>query len=243
MSSSTSPFNPYSPPDEVLADFARPSRPGLLITVCVLAIVLGALGLLTGIAQAVGLVAGQRIQQSFQPAPPPGVGGEAFEIQKQMQDEIYAIEAQYFLPKAVLAVVHFVVALSLLVGGILALARRPEGRSILVMVCILAVCYEAGRSAIQVAVALKTTPVVEAFMEKSISAQPQGGNQQAQEAVAKMMKASVKIGMVIGFVLAGVIVLVKVVYYVASLIYLTRPKVKALFTSSTPSGNLLPAKP
>jgi hypothetical protein len=97
MSNAPLSYNPYLPPDEVLAEPAHRGRPGMLTTLCVLAIVLGALGLLTGFAGVGSLVFGKQIQTSFQPQKQPGISEEMVQIQKDYQAELMGIQDQYIV--------------------------------------------------------------------------------------------------------------------------------------------------
>src|SRR6188474_1546783 len=117
MSTSAMPFDPYRPPDEILAEPVRSGRPGVLTTICVLAIVLGALGVCSALFTSVALVVGKQLQQAMQPQAQPGVNNEMLKIQKEMQDEINAVNDQYFPVNILFALTHIVVAALLLVGG------------------------------------------------------------------------------------------------------------------------------
>jgi Na+/H+-translocating membrane pyrophosphatase len=108
----------------------------------------------------------------------------------------------------------------------MAMGLKPAGRTVLITACGLAVAFELSRSAIQVTLQVKTLGIMDTYMKKLVAAQSGGRNvQQAQE----VMGAAMKIGMVIGFLIAGFWLLVKVLFYSISLYYLNRQRIRDLF--------------
>lgn len=236
MSSSALPFDPYRPPDEVLAEPAQGGRTGGLITICVLAIVLGCLGLCNGLFTGGALVVGKQMQQTFQPQQPPGMKNDLFEAQKEMQDEINAVADQFLPANIVIVVVRFTIATMLIVGGLLSLGLKPTGRNVLLAALVCGLAFEVGRTAVESMIQMRSLAAMDTYMKKMIGAGPQGGNPQQAQQAQEIVKVSMKIGIVLGFALVGIIVSIKMFFYSISLYYLTRPPVKMLFYPTFPSG-------
>ncbi len=65
-----------SPEPSDLYDAVPARRPGGLTTICVIAIILGGLGLLGSLVAIAGLAAGPRLQQAISSMQPQGPGGD-----------------------------------------------------------------------------------------------------------------------------------------------------------------------
>lgn len=226
MSSEPYSVDPYRPPLEIAADPTSGRRPGGLTAICVLAIVLGALGLFTWLMGVAGLFGGKQMQQAFQMQNQPGMDDEMNQIMKDMQDDSFDLQARYFIPNAAVLGVHLLVAVLLLVGGLGTLGLKPNGRMILMGVCALAILLEAGRTVVYVSLQTQNMSVIDGHMQRMLTASPQGAK---NKQMADIMKVTMRVALILTFVFYGIIELAKVSFYLASLIYLTRPKVKALF--------------
>ena len=228
MSSSSFPVDPYRPPAEIVAEPVRRVLPVGLAVICIIAIILGVIGLITGAIQVATLTVGKQFQQMMQGTNQRGLSPQQVEVQKQMQDELNAINDQLLVPSAIKAVVHLAVATLLVVGGIMSLLMKPSGRIVLLGVCALALFYEAGHTVLDTMVQMKVITVMETYFPKLLSLGPQGpGQAQAEDA----LKVGMKIGMVIGLVFAFTMVFIKVVFYCITLFYLNRPRIKSLFAA------------
>ena len=226
MSDMKTPLDPYRPPQDSMSVPPGPpeggGRPGALTAVCVIAIVLGALGLFGALISCGGLAFRGRMQQLVTMGGPPGAGDEAAEIQ-QMQDDIAAVQGKYLAFNVGFVAAHFVVAASLLAGGILTLAMRPAGRTVLVSVCGAAIVFELVRAVFQTIVQMETAAVMTPHFEELMAKGGGGGPS------ADLMVNAMRVGVFIGLALGIGFVLAKIVYYSISLVYLRKPHVKARF--------------
>lgn len=211
---------------------------GSFQAVCIVAIILGALGLLTGLAGLVNLVGGQQYQEAvaaqttaFVPA-----SKAQRDAQRAMSAELEEATATWrgvvvaFLP------VQFLVASGLVAGGVGSLRLAPTGRVVLMAALALGIVLEAGRIVPTLVIQWKTAEVTSRMMPEMMRAsQPQGQPlpPQAQAQIEATTGAMMKAGIVFGFVLGALIALAKAGYYVLGLIHLRRPSVRALFEPPT----------
>src|SRR5438552_666160 len=103
MTADTSSFDPYRSPTLPEGAYAGPplvGRPGWLSALCVLCIVLGALGLVNSAFGTLGIIAGPKVQQMMAAQPQPGIPDDLKEAQQKMQADMYAIQKKYIWPLA-----------------------------------------------------------------------------------------------------------------------------------------------
>jgi hypothetical protein len=222
-------FNQAGHPDDSTAGFegAPRQRPGGLTAVCVIAIVLGGLGLCASLFGLASLAFQDKIekfsmQQQTPPGMPNGVLKDQMEMQKKMQQKMMEVTHRYRGVTLGTTLLNLLCATSLLVGGIMTMKLNPTGRSFLVMVFVAVIVFEIVRLVIMVFMQLD--------MAAAMTAAFQGGpSNQAAAFLATSMKIGTFVGMGIGFVMA----LGKIVFYGIGASYLGRPKVRQLFERST----------
>jgi hypothetical protein len=238
MSTDSHSFDPYRSPSLPEGPYAGPPptgrRPGLLTTLCVLCIVLGALGLFNALFGAFGLVIGRQFQQMVMKSQSqtPGVPPEMQEAQEKMQTEIYAIQDKYLWALGGGLVFRFVASALLLVGGIGALALQPWGRQVLIAGCAVAAPFVLLDAILQSLISMENMTVMNSFMERMIQASPDNGAPQNVEGFIRGMFGVIKIASI---AVLSILALAKIALYVFGLIYLHKPHIKALFVPSTPS--------
>lgn len=237
MSADPRAFDPYRSPSLPEGPYAgRPpsGRPGLLTALCVFAIVLGVLGLILAVVGTGGLIAGKQLQKAFQPRPAPGIPPEMVQAQQDLQDEMYAVQARYTVPLGGLLLFQFVAALLLLVGGVRSLGLHETGRMVLVAGLGVACAFEFSRAIVQTMINLESMTAMNNFVEKWMESMPQnpGAPPGMQDMMGKFMRAS----MIASLVFSYALVLAKLALYVAGLVYLHRPRIRALFTTPLPPG-------
>jgi len=215
-------------PDAARAMPGTRQRPGGLTVICVLAIVLGALGLMTGCFGLLSQAFNQQMQNGLAGLQA-GANKEAAELQQEMNAKVVAASAKFAWLNMLLAVVQLAVAASLLVGGIMSLKLRPLGRKLLLGAFVAAIVFEAARIYPTISVQQAMVPIMAEYMPKMMKAQaPPGGQQPAgmDQAMSSIMSA---LG-IVGMVFFVVTVAVKGVYYAIGIVYLRKPSVALLFT-------------
>lgn len=232
MSSDPRPFDPYRSP--TLPQGADPGptpigRTGWLTTLCVLCIVLGALGLANSGFGAIGMFVGPKFQRMMAAQPQPGMSPEMQDAQRKMQEEMYAVQTKYFVPLAAGIFFRVIVGTLLVVGGVKALGLAEFGRQLLLIACAIAVVFEILQSILQSFMAMENMSVMHGFMEAM--AKDTGGKAAQIEGIMKVVANVVS---VISLILIGVISLAKIALYIFGLIYLRKPQIIARFNASQP---------
>jgi hypothetical protein len=224
MSDYPTSWDPYAPPQAQQVPVARGPLPTGLKAVCIIAIVLGGLGTLFSCGGAASLAIGPSIRAAFGTPAQPGIDQESARMQRELQAEMAAIGQEY-LPFTIASVIlHLFSGLALLCGGILALKLSATGRSILLVGCVLAILYELVDGVLNVVIQLRTVPLAQKMMDQVLQ---QGGQAELPPAFGQFM-------LVIMFVTLGislVTVVVKIAFYVMSVVYLKKPHIVAYFAS------------
>jgi hypothetical protein len=237
MTADSSSFDAYRSPVLPEVPYAPPSRggrPGMLTTLCVLAIVLGSLGLMNSLVGAAGVVGGKMIQSIFQPQAGAGIPDDMQKAQKEFQDSMNAVQDKYFWATIPALGFRFVAALLLLIGGIKSLSLQESGRKTLLIACAVAVVFEILHAILQSVINLDMMTAVNSYVEKLSDAMPSGGKEADQ--VRGVMGTVVRASIIGGLVLAYFIALLKIGLYVFGLIYLQRERIRALFQTSDPTA-------
>jgi hypothetical protein len=228
MPDPTSPFDPYASP-VTSAQRLGSYRPGGLTALCILAILLGALGLFTALFSGVSIVAGRQLQEmlTFRQ---PGQTPEAAKLQREMNDKTMDVVDEFRVYNVLAVLVHLVVTTSLLVGAVMTLRLNPTGRRVLHAACWLAILFELGRGILQTFMQLKNFAIMREYMPRVMSSAGQGGAPRpGAEQIAETMTNMI-IYFSLGFM--AIFILLKVIYYVITIVYLRKPKIRGLFASS-----------
>jgi hypothetical protein len=201
-------------------------RPGGLTAICVLAIVLGALGLIMGCFGAVSQAFAKQMQNSL--AGIQGAGNaEVVELQKEMNAKMLETANKHAVLNKILVVVQLAVAGSLLAGGILSLQLRPFGRTLLLSAFIAAIVFELVRLFPTIEVQRATQAVMAEYMPKLMRAQAPQGNQ--PQGMDEAMGGIMTMAGVVGMVFSLGMLAVKGVFYLVGIVYLCKSSVAALF--------------
>ena len=224
MSADKPSLDPYRSPNLPEGPYAgqpASARPGLLTALCVLAMVLGALGMMNAVMGTAMAAVGPRLQTMVQPQPMPGTPPEMQQVQQDFQDATNAIQAKYHVGILASLFFRFAAGLLLLIGGIKALSLLEYGRWMLMLAFGVATCFELANAILQSMVNLEmmtaANGVVDGFLQSASGEGIPG------------IRTAVKGVLVGSMVLAYLIVLGKVALYVGGILYLQRPKVRALF--------------
>lgn len=227
MTSDPSSFDAYRSPNLPDAPYSPPpvgGRPGLLTTLCVFAIVLGALGILNSLLGVAGAVGGKALQAAFQPKAGAGLPPDMQKAQDDFQAAVNAVQDKYFWATVPALAFRFVAATLLLVGGIKTLSLQESGRKILLVACGVAVLFEILNAILQSVVNLDMMTAVNLYVEGLEKSLPDGpGNPQG--VMSTVVRASIIAGIIITYLIAAT----KIAIYVFGLIYLQRDRIRALF--------------
>lgn len=228
---SIAPENPYDPnpfgdSQASAAMGLAPRRPGGLTAICVVAIVLGVMGLISSSWKGVNLVAGRAIQAaitSMAPQPDPKMA----KAQQEMNDAIWEETEKFIIPSIVLTTAQFGICFALVFGGIKSLGLTGLGRQVLVWACCLIVLFEIGQFVTFVFMQIRMVPVMEVHMSKIFEGTPNappGGD----ELFGTMMK----FGVIVGLIFQGGWALIKVVFFGVAVWYLRSHRIVGLFKST-----------
>lgn len=238
MSQDPTPFDPYLSPAVPDVPYAPSGgsnhRPGWLTALCVVSIVIGVLGGMNGLFGLIGVLAGPSLQAMFMPQAQagPGAANEMEKIQQQFQAEMAQVQNKYFVALLVATLARIVVAAALLVGGVMSLNLKPNGRTILLLACGAGILYELGVGVLlQSLINMEMSAAMNSFFESLIETLPkaQGGGP-PPEIVLNIMKGSIIFGFAIQYVFAAI----KIAFYLWGLIYLQREAIRALFDAPGP---------
>ena len=167
-SESSNPLDAYQPPKPIEGE-AGPvvQKTGRIKAICIIAIVLGGLGLFSAFAGTASLLFGKQIQSAMSPPNQPGVNQEMIE---EMQNDQQAVLDRFFGINVVLVVLLGLVAFALVVGGVQCLRRVPPARKILLAACSAALLYEVVRTIRDVIIQAQMIPMSLQHTERMMSA-------------------------------------------------------------------------
>lgn len=227
MSDASGSLNPFASPPVMDAQLAEPPRgQGRLKTVAIISVVLGGLGLMTNCSSAVFLAAGKQAQAAMMPMSQPGMDAEMLKVQQEMMDAMYGVQEKFWTGLVVLCAVHFVVAVSLLIGGILCLKRSRAGGKVLTVAASLAITYVIGQTIVQGMMQLQQADVMKDYMQQIANAA--GGPNPPPPGFGQMMATATSIGIFIGVAFLVVFALVKIGFYLFTILTLKKPYIRAL---------------
>ena len=234
MSSDPHSFDPYRSP--TLPQGADPGPPpigrtGWLTVLCVLCIVLGALGIFNSLLGTVGAVAGNAMQKAFQPTiKTGGMPQDMQDAQEKFQEDLNAVQMKYFWATVPALAVRFVVALLLLIGGIRSLSLVDAGRKMLLVGCGAAIVFELAHSILQSVVSMDMMTAVNSYVLQLTETMPQNNGPDMSRVLPTIVRASVIASLVFAYVIA----LAKIALYIFGLIYLRKPQIIARFNANQP---------
>jgi hypothetical protein len=225
--------NPYAAPDlgyvPVSNDVRVAGRPGWYTFFCVIAIIMGALGVANALLGTVMLFAADSLQQAFQGPPPPGLGTDFVELQNEMNAEMLAVTHRYFWFLLTSQILLAFVAVGLVSGGTRALGMIRSGARLLSTMFLVTSVFEVARLVLTIFIQIETNQVGQKFvaplMEKAASAQ--GGNglpPGMSQVFASIMPIATGVG--ICFLVGWVIV--KLAIYLSGWVYLNKPHVQSM---------------
>lgn len=208
-------------------------RPGGVIAICVIAIILGCLSSCSGLMACGGVaMQGQveQMQQASMAGMPPEAGAQMEQMQAAQRELME--EQKRFLPITLgSAILGGLLALLILVAAALALSGRELGRKLLVVLFGVGIGFEVLRTAAEVWVQYEMKDIMDRYMSRIMSMSGPGHAPPPEDFTGIMsgvMSASVAFGMclLVGWAAA------KVVYYGISIGYLRKSEVRAGFQTA-----------
>ncbi|HVX11793.1 MAG TPA: hypothetical protein VHC22_11480 [Pirellulales bacterium] len=196
-------------------------RPGGLTALCILVIVLGALGILTGLMGILGAVFQDKMQATVAQLQPAG-DKQAARIQEQINQETRDFQAKHVIRNGILLAVRLLIAGCLLTGGIFSLRLHPFGRKTLLAAFAAGIVFEI----VMVWPTVEAIPLTQRAMQLSMEAQQQGPNAADMKAMLRVMGKAIT---ALQIALIAAMLLVKCGLYAFGLRYLTRPRIASLF--------------
>jgi len=231
MSADSQAFDPYRSPSMPEVPYAGPppaGRSGWLTTLCVLCIVLGALGLVNSAFGTLGMIVGKKIQQTMAAQPQPGMPADLQEAQQKMQEEMYAIQDKYWTPLVLAIVFRVVVGALLVLGGVRSLGLHESGRKLLILACAVALVFDTLQTILQSIMTMENMTIVNSYLE--VMTGKTSGVPANMEAIVQVISSILRF---FAIALIYVIALAKIALYVFGLVYLRKPLVIALFRNSS----------
>jgi len=226
MSNPESPFLPDGS-EPGFGETPRPRRPGGLTAVCVIAIVLGSLGVLGALRTLASVAVQPAMQESLAIPQQQGVNEQAFKAAEKMQQKANELGNRYRAMNGGMALANLIVSGCLLAGGIAVLKLSEKGRVLLLAVLAVALVFDLiylGVYIVQQSQA--ATVLAESMPELMRTSAPanQPGARQAAEMGATIAKGVVYLMIAIQVVFG----LAKLVYYGLGARYLCMPPIRAL---------------
>lgn len=202
-------------------------RPGGLTAICVITLVVGALGVLSGISQFVNLLIGQKLQAAVLQAQA-GAGEAALQAQREMQAKMAAITQKYAVYHWVCATTQSILAWIMIVGAVLSLRLRPAGRTLLLVALVASLLFEPAKAVLTAAVTKQSAPVIVASMKAAAQNSAPPGSRQSEE-IGQMMGGLSQLVVVMQWVVLIGMTALWCIFYLVGVWYLTKPAVRALF--------------
>jgi hypothetical protein len=226
---SASPFGmtPVSPAGMGTAPASR-RRTGGLTAICVLAIVLGAMGVLTGCVGLVGQLFSSQMQNAVA-GMQPAANQEAAKTQKEMNAQMLTIARKYNWILVPLMVAKMFVEIALLTGAIMSLGLKPLGRRILLAAFIAAIVVESIQLVPALLVQRETQALMAEMMPKMMQEVQQGAKKPPGFDPDQFASGLVKAISIMSFIIGIGWLVCKVVYYAIGIVYLRKSQVAASF--------------
>lgn len=204
-------------------------RPGGLNAICVIAIILGGLGLASSMLGLCAMAAKPWMNNAFILPEQVGKVDKARDAQLEMQQKIELVTDRYAGFNLGFLLLNVVIGGSLFTGGILALKLNPKGSRLLIAAFTTAIVFEILRAVLQIFMQIEMAEVMYDSMSRMMQATaPQNGAVAAEGAAATAV--FMKIGVYIGLAFTLTFALAKVIFYAISTRYLHRPNIRQLFT-------------
>ena len=213
-------------------------RTGGLTAVCVIALVVGILSVLSGLFQFTNLLFADKLQAAVAGIQP---GAEAQQLQQEMSQQTAAISRKYAVYHWLSASTQSVLAWIMIVGAVMTLRLKPAGRKLLLAALIASLLFEPAKAVLTAAVTRETAPIILASMQQAAKASAPPGAK-PPEGIDPMISGISQLVVVMQWVMLIGMTALWCVFYLIGAWYLTRPAVKALFVVDVPSESARPGE-
>jgi hypothetical protein len=203
-------------------------RPTTLTVICVLGIVFGVLGLLTGGVGLLSQLFSSQIQQAIT-AGQTGINGPAAEAQTEIVKRTLEISKKYNPILIPLTIAKILVEGALLIGAIMTLGLKLSGKSMLAGALVAAAILESIQFIPRTMMQRDTSAALADLMPQIMAAQQGARGMPPGFDMSSMMNGIGTVTLVFGFFWLAA----KIVLYVLGTRYLRRPDIEALFTSTS----------
>jgi hypothetical protein len=206
----------------------RKVRPTALTVICILAIVFGALGLLTGGIGLLSQLFSSQLQQAIS-TQQTGINGPAGEAQVEMVTRTMEITKKYNPVMIPLTVGKILVEGALLIGAIMALGLKLQGKTLLAGALVAAAILETIQFVPRTMMGRETQAAVADLMPQIMAAAQAGGRGVPPGLdMGSMMSGIGTVTLVLGVCW----LVIKIVLYLLGIRYLRRPDISALFSET-----------
>jgi hypothetical protein len=212
---------------------ARRQRPGGLTAICVIAIVLGGMGVCAGLMGLASPITTSWMEKAMAAQHKAARGNPASEAQFEMQKKMQGVTRQYLAYTVGLSVINLLVSGGLCIGAIIGMRTTPRARKFLICVFWAAIGFEIVQMIVQSSMQVDISAVMSESMSRVMAANPQGGPTAAQ--AAQFGKVFATVTVVLGMAFVVVWGLAQVVYYAVGIRYLGRPAIRQLFEETSES--------
>lgn len=207
-------------------------RPGGVIAIGVVAIILGCLSSCAGVMACGGVaMQGQmeQMQQASMAGMPPNVQLDQMQAaQREMMEE----QSKYQPITLGSAILGGLLALAILVAAAMALSGREIGRKLLVALFGAGMAFEVVRTGAEVWVQYQMKDIMDRYMSRVMTMSVQPGQPPMPQEFEGMMSGVMGAGVAIGMCLLVGWAAAKVVYYGISIGYLRKSEVRASFAQT-----------
>jgi hypothetical protein len=221
------PPDPYQPPS-LLAESTAPRdsrrRPGWFVTICVIAIALGATGFLHSLYAMAEVTVGDPVERILGASSPAGGAAKIEDLEAGFRAAVGAIQGRFFAALLPLALTRLVLTVCLVLGGIGCLGGKAAARRLLIGTMVAALLFEIGDSILQGFIAAE---MVGPFQEFGQAMDDQGtARAGGPPNVGAFVMTGVLWGLMCVFYACQ---LAKLLFYLGGSLYLRRPALDALF--------------
>lgn len=201
-------------------------RPACLTFICVTALLLGSVGLLTACTGLLSQVFSSGMQQAIA-GMPGGANMPGADVQREMNARIMAVTNRYKWVTMPLMLVKIIVEAALLAGAIMSLGLKPRGRSWLLGALVAAIVFEAIHAVPVLLIQRETQLLMSEMMPRMMEAQQ--GPHKAPPGLTDFMSTFFSaIGFATIIVAVGWLV-AKIIFCAFGIRYLRQPGMRALF--------------